>query len=217
MAAALGLAGAHGQKRLGPVKGLDLALFVNADHERLIGRVEVKADDVPHLLNELRVRRQLERIDAMRLEREGPPDAMNRGGRYARRPGHIACAPVGRIGRFLFKSFGDDRFNAIIPDLARRAASGFVVKTIKTMQAPLAEALPPHAHRLSRRLDGSRDLAIILPCCRTQNDFGALHNGAPALSMADIALKRFSLLRRKLDLACFTRLHHHTPAHHPEH
>jgi hypothetical protein len=41
---------------------------------------------------------------------------------------------VGRICGFLFKGFRDDRFNAIIADLARRTASGFVVETIQAPQ-----------------------------------------------------------------------------------
>ncbi len=48
----LGLTRPHRQKRLCPIKRLDLALFVNAQHESTFGRVEIKADDIPHLLDD---------------------------------------------------------------------------------------------------------------------------------------------------------------------
>ena len=53
---ALDLAWSHGKKLLGPIQSLDLALLVDAEHERALGRVEVKADDVSNLLHEQRVR-----------------------------------------------------------------------------------------------------------------------------------------------------------------
>ena len=45
----------QGQHRLGPIQGLDLALFVNAQDQRLRGRVQVEADHVPQLADEVRV------------------------------------------------------------------------------------------------------------------------------------------------------------------
>lgn len=48
---ALHVAQTHGQQRLGPVQGLDLGLLVNVEHHRHVGLIEVKADDVAHLLD----------------------------------------------------------------------------------------------------------------------------------------------------------------------
>ena len=36
----------HGQQRLSPVQGLDLRLLVNAEHHRLVWRVQVETNDV---------------------------------------------------------------------------------------------------------------------------------------------------------------------------
>jgi hypothetical protein len=83
--APLDLAGTHRQHRLGAIEGLDLALLVDADDELLVGRIEVKADDIPNFLNELRVSRELERLGSMRLQRKGAPDATHGGGRDAGR------------------------------------------------------------------------------------------------------------------------------------
>ena len=54
--APLGLTRPHGQHRLRAVERLDLALLVDAEYERALGRVEIEAYDVPYLLHEERVR-----------------------------------------------------------------------------------------------------------------------------------------------------------------
>ena len=56
MGAPLDLSGPHGKKRPGAIQRLDLALFVDAEHERALRRVKVEADDVAHLLHKQRVR-----------------------------------------------------------------------------------------------------------------------------------------------------------------
>ena len=45
MAAAFDLSGTHGQQRLGAVERLNLALFVHAQDQGAVRRVEVEADD----------------------------------------------------------------------------------------------------------------------------------------------------------------------------
>ena len=39
--------------------GFDLRLFVDAQHQRVLGRTHVEADDVPNLVDEKRVLREL--------------------------------------------------------------------------------------------------------------------------------------------------------------
>jgi hypothetical protein len=51
VAAPLDLSEAHGQKRLAPVKRLDLTLLVNAKHDSAFGRRNVETNDVAHLLD----------------------------------------------------------------------------------------------------------------------------------------------------------------------
>src|SRR5205823_4159368 len=53
-----------GQDRCGAVQGLDLALLVYAQHDRRIGWVQVQADDVPDLVDELGVGGELEVLGA---------------------------------------------------------------------------------------------------------------------------------------------------------
>src|SRR6476659_2252906 len=91
----------HRQQRLRAIESLYLALLIDADHQRLVGRIEIEPDDVAHLLDELWIGGELERLRTMRLQRERPPDALHRGGRDTRRLCHVAGAPVRRARRLL--------------------------------------------------------------------------------------------------------------------
>ena len=68
------LSGAHRQHWGGGLPGLDLRLLVDAQDQGSIRWGQIEPDDVLHLLHEQRIMRQLERLGAVRLEGEGPPD-----------------------------------------------------------------------------------------------------------------------------------------------
>ena len=96
-----GLATLDRQTRLGPVQGLDLALLVDREHHRVLGRIDVQADDVPELGRELGVLGQLERFDPVGLQSMGGPDPLHRTQADLCRLRHRPTAPVGRLaGRF---------------------------------------------------------------------------------------------------------------------
>ena len=157
VAAPLRLARPHGQHRLGAVERLDLALLVDAEHQRAVRRVEIEADDVAHLVDELRVARQLEALDPVRLQAEGAPDTVHRRRGDARRPGHRAAAPVGRtVGHRLQRPrhhLGD----LVVADLARRAGPRLIVEPA---EPPLGKAGTPQADGPSRdaQLLGDRQI-----------------------------------------------------------
>ena len=58
----------HGQKRLCAVERLDLALLVDTQYDRSLGRIEVKPDDITHLFDKQRIGRELECVGAMGLQ-----------------------------------------------------------------------------------------------------------------------------------------------------
>jgi hypothetical protein len=72
--APLDLPGAHRQQRLTAVQSLDLRLLVHTQHQRLVRRVQIQSHDVPDLVDEQRIGRQLERLASMRLQAERAPD-----------------------------------------------------------------------------------------------------------------------------------------------
>jgi len=88
-----------GQPGLGSVERLDLALFVDAEHDGVHRRIDVEPDDVAQLAGEVRVLGQLELPDAMRLEPVGAPDALHGTDADARRLGHRRAGPMRRFVR----------------------------------------------------------------------------------------------------------------------
>ena len=55
MGAPFGQPGHHRQYRRGPVQGLDLGFFIDAEHQRLFRRVQIEPDYIADLVNEVRV------------------------------------------------------------------------------------------------------------------------------------------------------------------
>src|SRR5215472_4983199 len=91
---AFDVAQAHRQHRLGTFQRLDLALLVDAQHQRLVRRIEIQTHDVAHLLYEERVGRELEALSAMRLQTEQREIATHRALGDAAGFGRQAHAPV---------------------------------------------------------------------------------------------------------------------------
>src|SRR5271154_3230028 len=90
----------HRQPRLGAVKGLDLALFIDRQYQGLVGWIDVEADDILDLGDEVRIARELEGFRQMRLEPVRGPDLVHRRRRDAGPPRHRALAPMGGSGGF---------------------------------------------------------------------------------------------------------------------
>src|SRR6476659_6403948 len=58
----------HRQAGLGAIKGLDLALLINREDDRVSGRVDIEADDVTQFVDKLRVGGELELLQPVRLK-----------------------------------------------------------------------------------------------------------------------------------------------------
>ena len=78
--------GPQGQQGLGPTQRLDLRLLVQAQDHRARRRIQVEPDHVVDLVLGLRIGRELERRDPMRLERVGAPDLVARIDKVVRAP-----------------------------------------------------------------------------------------------------------------------------------
>ena len=55
------------QNRLSAVQRLYLALFINAQHNRSLGRIQIQTNYVSHLFNKLRVCGELKVLHSVRL------------------------------------------------------------------------------------------------------------------------------------------------------
>ena len=51
MGVPFGLPWSHREQRLGAIQRLDLRFLIDAEHQRVVRRVEIEADDVAHLVN----------------------------------------------------------------------------------------------------------------------------------------------------------------------
>ena len=92
----------HGQARLRAVQSLHLALFVAAQHQRVIGWRHVQAHDIFELFDKLGVARDFKAALQMGLQTIGTPVPRDAGGADTQLGRHRARAPVrGRFGRAL--------------------------------------------------------------------------------------------------------------------
>jgi hypothetical protein len=92
----LGAAGRKRQNRIEPVERLNGGLFVDAEEGRMLGRVQIQADDVCGLAFEVRIVAGHVALQAMRLQTSLFPDAMHSVLADTRLDSQIAAAPVRR-------------------------------------------------------------------------------------------------------------------------
>ena len=67
MGAPFGLARAHRQERLGAVERLNLEFLIHTEDQSPLGRCQITSYNILHFLYKERIRRQLERLQAVRL------------------------------------------------------------------------------------------------------------------------------------------------------
>ena len=187
----------HRQPRLGAVKGLDLALFIDRQHQGLVGRIDVEADDILDLGDEVRIARELEGFRQMRLEPMRSPDFMDRRRRDAGARRHRAFAPVGGVRRLLVERQVHD-----LLDFPRRQrlAPGRAGRILQQPVHPLGRVAPPpaphgeHALAHSRRhLDRANTLA------GQKHDLRPPHNLLRRVTISHQSLKPLPIFRRNFD------------------
>ena len=83
----------------------------------------------------------------MRLQCKRSPDAMDGGGRHARRLGQRAHAPVGRIGGGRFQCAHDYSLNLLVANAPGSSGARFIKQAV---HPPLNKPTPPFAYCLGR-------------------------------------------------------------------
>ena len=94
------------------------------------------------------------------------------------------------VSRLLFERLDHDRLDAIISNLARRAAARLVRQTVEPI---LGEARPPCANRLTRHAKRGRNLTIVRPVSCSQNNLSALRLCSGDLASTRSTFERLSL------------------------
>jgi hypothetical protein len=104
--------GLERQARLRAVERLNLALLINRDDHRVLGRLHVEADNILDLLGELGVVGAFEGANAVRLQPMRLPQALHGAQAHADGLGHGAAGPMrgvaGWLGAGQVDNFGDD-------------------------------------------------------------------------------------------------------------
>jgi hypothetical protein len=129
----------HGKHWLAAIKRLYLGFLIDAQHDGMGWRGYVEADNIAHLVDKIRVGRELEASLAVGLEAKGPPDTLHRRSRKSARPGHPPRTPVRGIVGQAFQCLGDHGFDPGIVNCARCARSRLIAQAIK----PVGQKAPP--------------------------------------------------------------------------
>jgi hypothetical protein len=152
------------------LEGLALALLIAAQHQRLVGWVEIEADYVPEFLFESRVVRQLEGLHAVRLDVIAGPDALHGTRRNASVPRHRTNTPTAPARRRT-RRLGDDARHLRRRNRSLAAAARFVGKSV---QARPDKASGPHGDPLGRRAQPFGDGFDAETLDAQQDDVGTL-------------------------------------------
>ena len=119
---------------LGAIQGLDLALLIQREDDRPLGRLQVQPDDIAEFFHEGGVGRQLERPDPVGAQPMGLPDARNRGVMETGHLGHQPCTPMRAAARRRRR-------------LCRAAHDGFFLGQGNTFRASRARAIGPEGRK----------------------------------------------------------------------
>src|SRR5579859_862781 len=166
------------QDRLSSVQSLDLALLIDAKDQCPIGRIQIQADDIADLFDELGIVGEFEGFDAMRLESKGVPDARDRGIADSRPGGQGAGAPMGRVLGHGFQSGGHNLLDLLVAEGARSTGAGFVQESGQTT---LHETLAPFPDGGIGEAEVMRDLTAGMAIRTAQDDARALGQSVAGL------------------------------------
>jgi hypothetical protein len=171
------------QTGLGSVECLDLAFLVHRQHDGMLRRIDVEADDVANLGGELRIVGQLELPYLMRSQPMAAPDAMHRADADRARRSNGGRRPVGDFARRLAQRQHHHALGERVAERedARRAR----LVDQQPVRAGLHEALLPAPHTGLRFARGTHDL------CRADALRGHQHNScAPNVLLRTVPVRR---------------------------
>src|SRR5207302_5222851 len=166
----------QGRARLRAVEGLNLALFVHAEHEPLLRWIQIETYNVGQLLQKLWISRQLECFAPVRPEIVTAPDVADGGLADALLGGHGSTTPTGHSFGFGVQGGLHNRLDLLRP------IDGFAAPPRgdfpKTRRAALGKAGAPQGYRGATYLQLLGDGVVGLACGRGQHNPAA--HGDPA-------------------------------------
>ena len=111
----------------------------------MLRRIEIQPDDIPDLVDEQRVGRQLERLAPMRLQAEGAPDPADGHPTQVHRLGHAPRAPLRGPAGGRFQGTNNHLLDLVVGDGPRGTGPRFVVQPVEPITHEAAAPLPYRA------------------------------------------------------------------------
>src|SRR5215204_634355 len=180
---------------LGSVQRLDLALFIDRKHQRVLWRVQVKPDDIVQLLQESRMPAQLEGSSQMGLQTMTPPDAPDRARAQPHHLGQTPGAPMGLRYGSLLRCLADDLSNHLV---GNRTPSPGARSILQDASDPLLdEATTPDTNRPTRHQQDLGDLLVLLVFGSQQDNPRSLDDTRGRLTATGKPLKVLPIFCRK--------------------
>lgn len=162
------------QARLCAIESLNLAFLVDGEHQGPIRGIEIEADHVVELLDELFVATDLERPNKMGLEAMLLPDAAHCGFADPVHVGHGPSAPMGRGGRLRVQSRLNNGADLLCRNARDAARAWSIVLEARDPQGQ--KPLAPQLHGRPRDTQLPRDVLTQHAVSRHGDDPGALHH-----------------------------------------
>jgi len=118
------------------IEGLALALLVDAQNQRIIGRVQLEPNNISDLLEEERIGRELEALAAMRLQSEETHVAMHHG---AGDPGLRRERAPRQGGRQALRTSHRLELRSILRTDPQRLGRSSHVRALRSIRIPLGQ------------------------------------------------------------------------------
>lgn len=185
------------QAWLGPVERLDLAFLIETEDDGMGGRIDIEADHVPQLVDELGIVRELELAHPMRLEAVRTPDALDGADADSGRLSHHGASPVRCLARRVGERQSDDTLGHFAAK--RLNARGPRLVTKQALEAFLHEPLLPTPDTGFRRAATAHDLRGADTVRAEQDDLGPPDMLLSGITIADQTFKTMTIRRREGD------------------
>ena len=149
------------QPRLRSIERLDLAFLIDTQHQGSVWWIQIKADNIGELLQELFISAELECLDQVRLEVVLLPNALNAHRTDTLCLGHAPYAPVRFSGRLGMQGSLDDCTDFTFRDAGDAAGTRSIL--FESGHSQGKEPLPPQLDSRPRYIQRLRDVLVRHP------------------------------------------------------